>query len=109
MCVSGFLTRVNGFYHGNHPLSPSILQIVLQDTQTSGNIIFQLWRAQTKRYGLHQLGTTPKITLYKSYLVESSLVLTMNSPEKSTLDLTRKEYFWKFSRIRLRQCKELSD
>ena len=109
MCVSGFLTRVNGFYHGNHPLSPSILQIVLQDTQTSGNIIFQLWRAQTKRYELHQLGTTPKITLYKSYLVESSLVLTMNSPEKSTLDLIRKEYFWKFSRIRLRQCKELSD
>ena len=51
-------------HHGKHPLPPSILQFVLKCTQTSESAISQLWRTQTKSYGLDELGITPKFAVY---------------------------------------------
>ena len=45
-------------------LPPSIWQIVLKCTQTSESVISQLWRTQTKSYGLDELGITPEFTVY---------------------------------------------
>ena len=51
-------------HHGKHPLPPSIWQIVLKCTQTSESIISQLWRTQSKSYGLDKLSITPEFTVY---------------------------------------------
>ena len=51
-------------HHRKHPLPPSIWQIVLKCTQTSESAISQLWRTQSKSYGLDELGITPEFTVY---------------------------------------------
>ena len=51
-------------HHGKYPLPPFIRQIVLKCTQTSESVISQLWRTQTKSYGLDEFGITPEFTVY---------------------------------------------
>ena len=52
-------------HRGRHSLPSSILQIVLNGTETSESVISLLWRTQTKSYGLDALGTNQNLLYMK--------------------------------------------
>ena len=68
-------------YHERHFLPTSILEIVLKVTETNESVMSQIWRTQTKSYGLDELDTNQNLLYVKewaSWIWKSNLRLKSN-------------------------------
>ena len=54
-------------YHERHFLPTSILEIVLKVTETNESVMSQIWRTQTKSYGLDELDTNQNLLYIKEW------------------------------------------